>query len=39
LVRKWKRPKEKDLPSSEKPEWEWEIGEEIKVFNPEQDLL
>ena len=39
LVRKWKRPSEKGLPSQEKPEWEFEIGEDTKVFDPENDLM
>ncbi len=39
LLRKWKRPQAKDLPSQAAPEWEYEIGEDTKAFNPEQDLL
>jgi hypothetical protein len=35
LLRKWKRPQAKDLPSQAAPEWEYEIGEDTKAFNPE----
>lgn len=33
-MRKWKRPKEFG-----KVEWEYEIGEDSKRFDPEQDLM
>ena len=39
LIRKWKRPKDKELPAQQVAEWEFEIGEDTKVFNPESDLL
>lgn len=39
LVRKWKRPRDKDLPAQQAQEWEYEIGEEVKAFNPDSDLL
>jgi protein DPCD len=39
LTRKWKRPKEKGLPSQDAPEWEFEIGEDSIGFNPEIDML
>ena len=39
LVRKWKRPIEKGMPSQEAPEWEFEIGEEVKPFNPETTVI
>ena len=34
LVRKWKRPKEFG-----EAQWEYEVGDDGKVFNPENDLL
>ena len=34
LVRKWKRPREIGEGT-----WEFEIGEPVKQFNPESDLL
>ena len=34
LVRKWKRPKDFG-----QAEWEFEIGDDGKQFNPENDLL
>ncbi len=34
IVRKWKHPKEFG-----EGQWEYEIGEAPKVFNPEADLL
>ncbi len=39
LTRKWKRPRDKDLPAQQVAEWEYEIGEDTKPFNPESDLL
>ena len=39
LVRKWKRPRDTDLPAQQQQEWEFEIGEEVKPFNPDSDLL
>ena len=39
LVRTWKRPIEKGMPSQEVPEWEFEIGEEVKPFNPETTVI
>lgn len=34
LIRKWKRPKEFG-----KVDWEYEIGEDSKRFDPEQDIM
>ena len=34
LLRKWKRPRELG-----KIEWEYEVGEDAKRFDPEQDLM
>lgn len=39
LVRKWKRARDRGMPSQTAPEWEFEIGEDTRVFNPEQDLM
>jgi protein DPCD len=39
LIRKWKRPQDKGLPSQQKPEWEYEIGEDPIGFNPEIDMM
>ena len=37
MLRKWKRPKDKEMPAQQVVEWEYEIGEEPKAFNPETD--
>ena len=29
----------KGMPSQKAPEWEYEIGEEVKAFNPETSLI
>ena len=39
LVRKWKRPKDTTVGSQAPAEWEYEIGEAPKTFNPETDML
>ena len=39
LVRKWKRPKDKEMPGQAAIEWEYEIGDDTKAFNAETDLL
>ena len=39
LVRKWKRPKDNTVGTQQTPEWEYEIGEDTKRFNPETDVM
>ena len=40
LLRKWKRVKEAGMPGANSaPEWDYEIGDDGKQFNPETDML
>ena len=39
LVRKWKRPREGQINSQQVAEWEYEIGDDNRKFNPETDLM
>ena len=41
LLRKWKRPRDNGLPTANAKagDWEYEIGDDGKAFNPETDLL